>query len=189
MQYILFNVFYYWLYYANMLFFGQQYFALCDDTGECIWTWNVSQSSIWTEEKVGLWWRIPSVTAKVRSPPHVCLEISKQVFLSNSSLELSAWSLRAVAELVGGFSSDLLPGFSLSGGKASWAGQTGFPQHTQEVNCLSAGPAGRGCGQEVCQVSLGEQQKTHHCSDHRNIKSTKACLSPEVPSPDWNGGL
>lgn len=62
----------------------------------------------------------------------------------------------------GGVSPDLLHLFSPSGGKAPRAGQTGFPQHAQEANRLSAGPAGRGRGQEVCQVSLGEQQETHH---------------------------
>lgn len=46
----------------------------------------------------------------------------------------------------------------LSGGETSGAGQAGFPQHTQEVDRLSAGPAGRGCGKEVCQVTLGEKQ-------------------------------
>lgn len=52
----------------------------------------------------------------------------------------------------------LLLFFFLSGGEASGAGQAGFPQHTQEADCLSAGPAGRGRGEEVCQVTLGEQQ-------------------------------
>lgn len=46
----------------------------------------------------------------------------------------------------------------LSGGEASGAGQAGFPQHTQEADRLSAGPAGRGRGQEVRQVALGERQ-------------------------------
>lgn len=48
--------------------------------------------------------------------------------------------------------------FSLPGGETSGAGQAGFPQHTQEADRLSAGPAGRGRRQEVCQVALGEKQ-------------------------------
>lgn len=47
----------------------------------------------------------------------------------------------------------------LSGGKATGAGQAGFPQHTQEADSLSAGPARRGRGQEVCEVALGEQRQ------------------------------
>lgn len=50
--------------------------------------------------------------------------------------------------------------FLPSGGEASWAGQAGFPQHAQEVDCLSAGSAGRGRGQEVRQVALGEIRLT-----------------------------
>ena len=45
----------------------------------------------------------------------------------------------------------------VSGGETSGAGQAGFPQHTQEADRLSAGPAGRGGGEEICQVSLGEK--------------------------------
>ena len=47
---------------------------------------------------------------------------------------------------------------SLTGGETPGAGQAGFPQHTQEADRLSAGPAGRGRGQEVCQVTLGEKK-------------------------------
>lgn len=50
------------------------------------------------------------------------------------------------------------PSFSTrSGGEASGAGQAGVPQHAQEVDRLPAGPAGRGRGQEVGQVALGER--------------------------------
>lgn len=47
---------------------------------------------------------------------------------------------------------------SVSGGETSGAGQTGFPQHTQEADRLSAGAAGRGRGEEVCQITLGKKK-------------------------------
>lgn len=50
------------------------------------------------------------------------------------------------------------PSVCVSGGETSGAGEAGFPQHTQEADRLSAGPAGRGRGQEVCQVTLGERK-------------------------------
>lgn len=50
----------------------------------------------------------------------------------------------------------------LTGGETPGAGQAGFPQHTQEADRLSAGPAGRGRGQEVCQVTLGEMKPWRH---------------------------
>lgn len=48
--------------------------------------------------------------------------------------------------------------FLASGGKASGTGQAGLPQHAQEVDGMSAGPAGRRRGQEVGQVAVGEFQ-------------------------------
>ena len=46
----------------------------------------------------------------------------------------------------------------VSGGEASGAGEAGFPQHTQEADRVSAGPAGRGRGQEVCPLAFGENK-------------------------------
>lgn len=58
----------------------------------------------------------------------------------------------------------------VSGGETSGVGQAGFPQHTQEADRLSAGPAGRGCGKKVCQVTLGKKQPS--TAKHINTAKT-----------------
>lgn len=123
----------------------------------------------------------------VRPSADVCLDRRTHRFLAPGP-SCCHRDLRPPAELVGGVSPDLLHLFCLPGGKASRAGQAGFPQHTQEANGLPAGPAERGCGQEVCQVPLGEHQQPPTSLDHMTVESTRAHLSPETPTPDRSGG-
>lgn len=67
--------------------------------------------------------------------------------------------------------------FCLSGGETSGAGQAGFPQHAQEVDRLSAGPAGRGRGEKVCQVAFGKKQL--NAPKHINAaKTADVCCFP-----------
>ena len=66
----------------------------------------------------------------------------------------------------------------LAGGEATGACQAGVPQHPQEAYCLSAGPAGRGCGEEVCQIALGE----YLC-----LPSVTVCFPASVHLSVWLG--
>lgn len=65
------------------------------------------------------------------------------------------------------------------GGEAIRAGQASFPQHTQEADSLSAGTAGCGRGQEVCQVALREFSL---CSFFFFFFKLKISLSYLIPS-------
>lgn len=44
-----------------------------------------------------------------------------------------------------------------AGGEASGAGEAGLPQHPQEADGMSAGPAGRGCRQALGEVHQAPQ--------------------------------